>query len=159
MNETPAYIKSNDFFQKANAWFEYLADKVDKIPDGRKQLEYLYLHLLDNRREMYGDYVKNNEFMFPFDKVKKGSNIILYGAGKVGDTYTSQLERVDYCNVIAWVDKNYQIYLPDKKVESIEIISEMENYDYIVIAIDSTDTREKVAEWLLSIGVSSKKIV
>lgn len=159
LNETPAYIKSNEFFQKANAWFEYLADKVDRIPDGRKQLEYLYLHLLDNRREMYGDYVKNNEFMFPFDKVKSGSNIILYGAGKVGDTYISQLERINYCNVIAWVDKNYEVYLPDKKVESIEIIREIENYDYIVIAIDSKDIREKVLEWLVSVGVNSKKIV
>lgn len=159
VKQTPAYINEDDFFKKASIWFEYLKKNISGIANGRKQLEYLYLNMLEGRKEIYGDLVKNEEFFFPFDKVPVNSNIILYGAGNVGMTYYSQLNRISYCNRIVWVDKNYKLYEEKYGIQSIEAVRDTDKYDYIVIAIYSDNVRSEIIKWLRTIGVPEFKIV
>lgn len=59
-------------------------------------------------------YDLGDKWLFPFDKITKGSDIIIYGFGKVGKTYIRQLDKLNFCNVICTVDSEYKRYI--KKV-------------------------------------------
>lgn len=66
--------------------------------------EILYQNLNGGTQEeenIFGTY------LFPFDCVPRGADIILYGAGNVGKTFKKQVEATGWCNIMAWADKNY----------------------------------------------------
>ena len=101
-----------------------------------------------------------SKWLFPFDKVKKGSNIIIYGYGKVGKTYIQQLEKLNFCNVICIVDSAYEKYQDNGgKIFPIEHIVN-KRYDYIVIANASDDVKHKIKNVLMNnFNVEEKKII
>ena len=47
-----------------------------------------------------------SEYLFPFDLIKQDSDIVLYGAGRVGKTFKKQIESTGWCRMAAWADKN-----------------------------------------------------
>lgn len=96
------------------------------------------------------------QWVFPFQEIKKGSKVILYGAGDVGTCFYTQLKASEYCNVVAWVDSNYK-KIDNEIIENPEIITKLK-YDYIVIAILSSDAINEVSKYLESIGVPADKI-
>lgn len=99
-------------------------------------------------------------FYFPIEKVKEKSRIIIYGAGKVGQSYYKQLQQSKYANVVAWVDKNYREI---KEIYKCDIINpnvlNCEIYDYVVIAILDGVIKREVHDWLRAIGIPEEKIV
>lgn len=152
VGEIPQYFRDNSFFEKIYTWYEYLSKNVEGIPQGKKQLEYMYLYLLNMRKEVYGDIKKNDEYIFPFKKIPVNSKIVLYGAGKVGSTYVDQIQRSKYCELVAWVDSNYQKY-SNNKIESPESIKN-KIFDYIIIAIQSDSVKRELAQELQKLGYS-----
>ena len=52
----------------------------------------------------------NEEFLFPFEKVRKGARVLIYGAGEMGQAYVRQLLITGYCKVIGMLDRNYSQY-------------------------------------------------
>lgn len=105
------------------------------IYDLRPQWEKFMLFLMLPRADgLYKGFDKL-DYLFPFPKVKKGSRIILYGAGTYGQRLYRYLERTGFCRVAAWVDRDYiQYQSMNLQVESPEVIPERQ-YDAIVIAI------------------------
>ena len=94
---------------------------------------------------------KNNMFVFPYDKVRYGSNIIIYGAGAVGQAFHAQVAKNNYARVIKWVDK--------KNEEGVDIDYLAYDFDYLVIAIEAKIIYEEIANFLLDRGVPREKIV
>lgn len=98
-------------------------------------------------------------FLFPYEKIEKDSNIILWGAGNVGTSYVRQLFQIGYCNIVAWVDKNY-LYKESRylAIENPEIIKET-IFDYVVVAINeprhATNVMRTLSEW----GIPDDKVV
>jgi glycerol-3-phosphate cytidylyltransferase len=43
-------------------------------------------------------------WLFPFDKVRKGERIVIYGTGKVAEEYCRQLDALDFCEIAAFTD-------------------------------------------------------
>lgn len=98
----------------------------------------------------------NCRMLYPFPKrfIEKGSKIVLYGAGNVGQEYYRQLKLSGYAEVVAWVDSDAAdissalnlragtISLPDA-IRSVE-------YDYVVIAIMSQKTAFNVHQYLIN---------
>lgn len=99
------------------------------------------------------------EFIFPFKKVPQDAKIILYGAGNVGRTYFRQIKRTGYCNIVAWVDKEYQKFEFEKLGILNPEILKYENYDFVVIAIASGAIVQAVSETFEGMGIPSEKIV
>ena len=98
-------------------------------------------------------------YLFPQHLTKKGSKIILYGAGPVMRCYVNQLKITRHCEVLFSVDRNYE------KIEgyrNVEVVSPQEilkaDYDKIVVAVSSNYTKS-VYEDILDIGVPEDKIV
>lgn len=104
-------------------------------------------------------YEMDHNYIFPFSDIRKGSNIIIYGAGRLGKMYKGQVEATNYCNIIKWIDKNYKVLsMEGNKIESLNGIDECD-YDYIVIAIAFHNPAKEIKEQLIRRGVNDKKII
>lgn len=89
-----------------------------------------------------------NNFIFPFQLIEKGSSIILYGAGTIGQCFYKQLKKTEYARIVRWVDQNWRDYQGiHYPVESPDSISNSD-FDFVVIAIDNLSTAKNVSYFL-----------
>ena len=101
----------------------------------------------------------NYKYLFPFEKVPKGANIIIYGAGILGQEYLKQIKITDYCKVIGFVDKNFAEYKSSAvPVYAPEKVNELE-FDFVVVALRSEIYLSDVKRILNEQGVIDDKIV
>ncbi len=104
------------------------------IYDLRQQWKKYVLFLMIPRADALYEGYEGLDYLFPFPKVKKGFEIVLYGAGTYGQRLYRYLERTGFCRVTAWVDRNYmQLREMGLPVDNPAVISGTQ-YDYIVIA-------------------------
>lgn len=123
----------------------------------RVAIQYMYHNaFLTNYGKLYDYYT---EYLFPYTSVKKGSKIVVYGAGNIGVEMVNAIENDSKYKLVAWVDKNLKENpRSTHKVEPIDVIAERE-YDYIVVAILVSHTSEAVKTELAKRGISEEKIV
>lgn len=99
------------------------------------------------------------KYHFPYDKVPFGSRIVLYGAGKIGQTFYRQLELTGYAKVVLWVDKGWR----ELKGNSFEVVSPTEimktEYDLLFIAVEKDIIAKEIIEKLVLMKVQKEKIV
>ncbi len=107
----------------------------------------------------------DKEILIPyynFDKniIEKDAKIILYGAGKIGQSYYKQICIDKLYNIIAWVDKKYLFYQEQGlNVLSIENIKNLE-YDYILLAFKEGSLAESVKKSLkVEYDISEEKCI
>ena len=103
-----------------------------------------------------------NLLLFPYDKIKKDSNIIFYGAGDIGYQFAEELQKTKYCNIVCYIDQKYaeKINFP-YKVFPPEVLLEIDenNYDNILVCIDKKNFWEEIKTKLLSLNVKGDKIL
>ena len=81
---------------------------------------------------------------------------LLYGAGDVGQAFYRQIKETECCNLVLWVDRNYQkIGFPVKNPETIK---EME-YDKIIISVVDKYVADSIRNYLKEMGVKEDKII
>ncbi len=155
--EYATYIKDKDFLDKLYMVYYYLKNYFLDNRELVKQVEQFFMYSVNLKRREYGEYYQEITFLFPFDKIDKKQKIVLYGAGVMGKSYYYQLLKIPYCDLVLWVDKNYQKY-KNYKVEPIEAIYNIQ-YDRVVIAINNMDVCKKVKNYLIEQGVEEYKII
>lgn len=152
-------VSDKNFYKNLLKHYEYLMEKMRDNQILVKQLDYHFAGASNIHLRLYGDKsAKNNDFIFPFDKVSVNKKMILYGAGTVGQTYYHQLKKINYANEIIWIDKNFEVY-KDLGVLGVDVINQTMEYDYVVIAILDKNTVETVKIDLINRGVEESKIV
>lgn len=97
------------------------------------------------------------QIMFPYNKVKAGSRVVLYGAGNIGRGIYNENLRSCYCNIVAIADK-----MCGKVIDNITVIEPREiesvEFDYIIICtIDGY--QEEMCQQLFDIKIPQEKIV
>ena len=99
--------------------------------------------------------IENMDYKFPFEKIKRGSRVVLYGAGKVGRSFAKLIEQTSYCEVVLWVDTNYKdlngINAPERMVEV--------DFDNILVAVMSQEFIDEIINSLTNLGVKRECIV
>ena len=97
---------------------------------------------------------------FPYESIPQGANIIIYGAGKVGKSYVSELTRSKYATIVGWADKKSKEINAYNNVKVIEpqAIKEKE-FDIILIAVLNEEAVSDIKTYLVELGVPEKKIV
>lgn len=119
------------------------------IYDLRWQWERFVMSLMLPRADGLYEGFDKLPFLFPFPKVKKGSRIILYGAGTYGQRLYHYLIETGFCQIAAWVDRNYVQYrsmgLPVESPEGIP----GKRYDAIVLAIVFGEPRNALYQELI----------
>lgn len=99
------------------------------------------------------------KYLFPFEKIPKNSNVLIYGAGLLGQEYLKQIEITKYCNIIGFADKNFRdCKSPILPVYSPNDIGKL-NFDYVVIALRGGFSVPAVKKVLHEQCVSDDKIV
>ena len=141
--------------------FERIFVELNMLREMKSQMERYVSCLIEIAvNGVYGVSMKNVTYVFPFDKVPKGSKVVLYGAGVVGNSYWQCLRDGKYAEVVAWVDRNYA------KIECVNGVTIEEplkicetECDYVVIAIKNEVRASEIKEWLLRQGICSEKII
>ena len=125
----------------------------------KKYYPQLLLDLFDMSYQLNGNYEKRKH-IFPYDKVDRGNNIVLYGAGEVGNTFFDTIQKKKYCHIVKWVDRRYEQFQnkSEFKIDSVESICDVE-FDAIVIAVLDDVVAEKIKQDLMHMGIAQQKIV
>ncbi len=107
--------------------------------------------------ELHGS-IKCGYTIFDIEKYYD-KNIILYGAGRVGIEIYKELCCYSGCDIVGWVDKNFDIIdNPYYKITPVESIINMD-YDYIIITVLDEQTAYQIKDELLIRGINPLKIV
>ncbi|MBR1702191.1 MAG: glycosyltransferase family 2 protein [Lachnospiraceae bacterium] len=157
--ESVTHTRKFDYYKNCLILYEDIGNKMRATPYYnlmRPQLEwYLRLMIYISDPNAFDMYTR----VFPFGKVVKGANIILYGAGNLGKLYQHQFCSQNYGNIVLWVDGAWERYIGDgRNIKSPEEIMST-NYDYIVIAVFDHRMVEAVISFLKSKNISESKIV
>lgn len=140
----------SDFYARFNG--TVLFEVIDK------QIKYYVMYWLLYKAPYIFDKANEQEFLIPFGGLVKQSRIVLYGAGAAGIHLEAYIRSIDKCNLVCWVDRNYETLR-----ESMDVVSPYEivhkEYDYIVISILRATIVDSVKRDLKKIGVSEEKIL
>ena len=155
------YIKDEECVDKLFMLYQYLKEQLKERGYEKKfqnQLELYYMKLLKLRGN-YLEFVENEDkSIFPFSNIQVNDKVVIYGAGKVGQTYMKQNEKYHFCEVILWVDKNYQKFDKELNISSPKEL-EKADYDYVVIAVHTPGLAREIKNELVSFGVSKDAII
>lgn len=100
----------------------------------REQIRRYMLFLMVPRAESLYEGYESLDYLFPFSQVKRGMRIVLYCAGTYGQRLHRYLADSGFCQVAAWVDRNYaELRRMGLEVDAPDVIADKE-YDAIVIA-------------------------
>lgn len=104
-------------------------------------------------------FVKQEKYRFPFEDVRSGAKIVLYAAGNVGRIFYGQMKSTVYCNILAWVDKDYQSEEMQRMgVQSPDVLGLLE-YEQVVLAVESEKLAERIKKELLQYGIPEEKLI
>lgn len=102
--------------------------------------------------------ISERGWIFPFHSMEKNKILVLYGAGKIGKCYYSQLIDSKFCKQVIWVDRHFEQYRgKGEPVFSPDIISDV-GFDYVFVAVKDQEVQDQIRDWLLDKGVKLKKI-
>lgn len=140
----------------------YLWNNFKRItPQSEEEIYQVFVFLM-NIIVALADYSiflrRTCDYLYPYPNVKKGSDIVVYGAGKLGYKIVEALAKSKDYNIVAWVDQSTnRLTIQNYKIVSLNDIHQME-YDFIIIAIFNYDTVKKVKQNLLEKGIPERKI-
>lgn len=97
-------------------------------------------------------YLRDTTFLF-------NKRIVIYGAGRVGLDYYTQLCKYKHINLVAWIDSNWKKC--DIDCANVEGTDQLSNYifDFILIAVLEKRVAEEIKMSLLKAGQPDEKIV
>ncbi len=155
-----SYAKGEDYFEKLLSLYNHLRRcfREDKVhfPVLLEALDYEFIHGAEFRKTLYETGSESsNHYLFPFGKVNRGDNIVIYGMGNVGKGYVEQINKTNYCNVVATVDR----YSEAADLHTLTDMQELK-FDHVVIAITDQNMKKQIAEDMIHIcGIPAEKIV
>lgn len=167
------FIQHNQSYYYEKFWYEqlcrlqnYTAEEYLMYEMRRIQNEYdrhiKYVKALElHNRWLEKVYIEHQHkvWMFPYEQIPKNADVVIYGAGAVGKDFYKQIQQTQWCNVVAWVDKNAAEYKSQGlKVERVETLKDIE-FDYIIISVVKSEIAKEIKKQLLQKGVIESKII
>ena len=100
---------------------------------------------------------KEYNYLFPYSDVKKGSSLVVYGAGSLGKQIIGYiLESKEYC-LMAWVDAKEQSEINGIGIKPVESILGM-RYDKIIVATVKKHLMDDMCSTLEALGICKQEI-
>jgi lipopolysaccharide biosynthesis glycosyltransferase len=113
--------------------------------------------LLEQKDKIIQNLKDKREFLdwsFPYDIIKKGERVVLYGAGAVGRSIFEQNKYTEYCRIVLWVDQDYE---QKDGISAPETILDTD-YDIVVIAVLKKEIMSEIRNQLDYLGVEEGHI-
>ncbi len=130
----------------------------------------MHEHLLDELRgymksaclqrciEMFDKNAPEGVTLLPWGGMNTGKSIIIYGAGRIGQSVYDYIKNSQAVYISAWVDKAYELYEElGMEVESTDVIAK-KKFDYIIIAVNRKKLSDMIVNQLVDCGVEATKI-
>lgn len=155
--DSATHAKNEKIFEQLQLVYEYLKEVFQQYSSEAILMEQLFRFLMFSSISNINRLAKRNivpEYYFPNMDLLKDKNIVLYGAGRVGEAYYRQFEQTRIGTVKLWVDKKVK-GKNISKVTEIKLVS----YDWIVIAVLEKAVFESIYEELCMLGVEKDKIL
>ncbi|WP_276948601.1 glycosyltransferase family 2 protein [Acetatifactor muris] len=155
-----AAISLGDDYSRMKIWYQQLKEYLEMYNDSKEINQiFIYTTIWSIMLANYELLLKKHpQYLYPFTKVKKGHKIVVYGAGRIGQSLLQYLLRTKDNEVTLWVDQNEkESTLLGYKVSSIEDIIKV-NYDYIVIAVMDAYLIRGIKQYLITKGIPEQKI-
>lgn len=107
------------------------------------------------------DFENSKSFLTPFGGMAERSKVIIYGAGKLGQSIYHYILSSGLLEIVNWLDQEYVMYQSSgMPVYNPEIIKEMQGqYDKIIIAVSSRKAASSIRKYLLEAGVTEEYII
>ena len=154
----PKYIKDDKYLEGIFCLYNLLKKQLPDMIFSR-QIECFYITSVLLRQCCIEGWNYCGDYVFPFDKVKHRSRVVIYGAGKVGNIYIQQVQKIAYCTITAIVDKNAASY-NRSDIYPVEKLIELKNYDYIVVAVANEKIKNDISNQLCcEYGINKEKII
>lgn len=121
-----------------------------------------YSKLLFTLRNIsYFDQSSNGRYLLPFGGIEENAKVIVYGAGRVGQSIYRYLSDTQKVQVVDWLDRDFKKYQQlGFEVHSPENIHELElTNTRIIIAINSRKVANSVRKWLMENQVREESIM
>lgn len=146
-----------DTFGEFYSFYQYLQKCFLKY-EGRYGLsdqlkQYVWTLLEQGIDQVFHIKVKR-VYLFPYTAIEQGSNIILYGAGAVGQSYYDQIRDNHYCNIVFWADKKgdgEKIMHPDQITRASHI--------RILLAVRKKEMADEIMEELVTSGIRKERLI
>lgn len=98
-------------------------------------------------------------YLFPFEKIKYGSKVLIYGAGDVGQEFLQQMLLTHYAEVVGFVDRAYEQYpamvVPVYAPEQIGALE----FDFVILAMKTENYVKEITEQLIKKEIATEKIL
>jgi glycosyltransferase involved in cell wall biosynthesis len=121
------------------------------------QLQYYLLSLLTINTE--GPNSEDITNLYPFDEVKPGGDLVIYGGGTFGQHLYKKINNYKTHNIVAWIDEKHEHYSKlNLPVSGLDQIKSLE-YDSILIALIDEDNSNQAFSKLVKHGGNEKKII
>lgn len=147
--EVAGYIRDAFYFDKLYILYKFLRDELGECGGNLlRQLDIWYVYSANLKKRCYGFYESSSSYLFPFGKVRQESDVAIYGAGRVGQEFVTQLEKTNFAKNVLWVDKDYQNRRAHGlRVNPISSLAE-ETFDVLVVAIKSKELQKRITDQL-----------
>lgn len=113
------------------------------------------------RNIFYFDQYSNGRYLLPFGGIEENAKVIIYGAGRVGQSIYRYLSDTQKNQVVDWLDRDFEKYQQlGFEVHLPESIHELELTNIkIIIAINSRKVANSVRKWLIENQVREESIM
>lgn len=146
------FVKQGNLYAQLKRVFQNHAQYL-KIKDS---IDIFFKERILAGLHMFGARV--NRYAFPKMEIVKGKNVILYGAGSVGRDYYTQLCMYRQCNVVVFMDKNFDHYHYDYvDVVGKDSLPDLK-FDLILISVLKEEAAFSIKSDLMAAGVPEAKI-
>lgn len=140
----------------------YLANRFSGSKERYALNEQLKSYTINNMLvRAFGRFAgsKEGEALFPFEGIRSGESVILYGAGALGRAVYKYIEKTGTVSVRAWVDQNAEAYkrmgLP---VEMPGTIRD-NGTEKILIAVQKKQAAKEIEKTLIGMGIEGSRLI
>lgn len=124
----------------------------------KKQLNQYAKLLLLLRQPGWFDY--KEQILVPFGGITAGSRVVIYTAGKLGQSVYRYLKGIETIQITDWLDQSFEMYqkvgFPVHNPEEFPFSGK--EYDYVVIAMSEQPVIRAIYDYLLKQGTPQDKI-
>lgn len=102
----------------------------------------------------------NQGILFPYGEIPKDCQVVIYGAGILGQQIYRYLSDHDYAKILLWADRNAEYYqeIGMNVFPPDQIVQMNEAFDYILIAHTRQSSAEEIRQYLLGLNIPAAKI-
>lgn len=161
--ESMSHIKSNSYIRRELELWNYCGNIILNNDEYMQQEDLdrcLFQKLYFSFKHLFfSDFDSIQYFTFPNIERLFDKKLVIYGAGNVGRDYITQISKYEKCQIVCWVDRNYEeLKFPYRKVIEVEEFLE-KPYDIVLIAVEKKEMAKEIRQTLLEKGVSDSKIL